>query len=232
MGRLFDAAAALAGVRLVQHYEGQAAMELEALVETPRVVPGGWSIVDGRLDLAPMMATVLTERLAGREAAEAFHGTLIAGLAEWIGAPARRRGLARVALGGGCLMNRVLAEGLVAALRLKGLEPALPREVPANDGGVSFGQAVFALCPRARRKALVGGLTMCLAIPVEVRELLPGDMAKVSLDGVIKIISTALVDDVKVGDYVVLHVGYALAKIDPEEAQKTLELLNAVGVVA
>ena len=73
---------------------------------------------------------------------------------------------------------------------------------------------------------------MCLAIPVEVREVLPGDMAKVSLDGVIKVVSTALLDDVKVGDYVVLHVGYALAKIDPEEAKKTLELLNAVGVGA
>jgi len=73
---------------------------------------------------------------------------------------------------------------------------------------------------------------MCLAIPVEVREVLPDDMAKVSLDGVIKVISTALIEDVRVGDYVVLHVGYALAKIDPEEARKTLELLNAVGVGA
>ena len=73
---------------------------------------------------------------------------------------------------------------------------------------------------------------MCLAIPVEVREVLPDDMAKVSLDGVIKVVSTALIEDVQVGDYVVLHVGYALAKIDPEEAQKTLELLNAVGVGA
>jgi hydrogenase expression/formation protein HypC len=73
---------------------------------------------------------------------------------------------------------------------------------------------------------------MCLAIPVEVREVLGDDMAKVSLDGVVKVISTALVDDVKVGDYVVLHVGYALAKIDPEEARKTIELLNALGAVA
>ena len=73
---------------------------------------------------------------------------------------------------------------------------------------------------------------MCLAIPVEVREVLPDAMAKVSLDGVVKVISTALLDDVKVGDYVVLHVGYALAKIDPEEAQKTIELLNEVGVLA
>ncbi|MBA3038581.1 MAG: HypC/HybG/HupF family hydrogenase formation chaperone [Alphaproteobacteria bacterium] len=67
---------------------------------------------------------------------------------------------------------------------------------------------------------------MCLAIPVQVKEVLPDNMAKVTLDGVSKIISTALVDDVKPGDYLVLHVGYALAKIDPEEAERTLELLR------
>jgi hydrogenase expression/formation protein HypC len=66
---------------------------------------------------------------------------------------------------------------------------------------------------------------MCLAIPVEVKELLPGDMARVSLDGVTKTVSVALVPDVAVGDYVVLHVGYALARIDEEEALRTLALL-------
>ena len=66
---------------------------------------------------------------------------------------------------------------------------------------------------------------MCLAIPVQVTEVLPGEMARVTLDGVSKAISTALIEDVAVGDYVVLHVGYALAKIDPEEAEKTLEML-------
>ena len=70
---------------------------------------------------------------------------------------------------------------------------------------------------------------MCLAIPVQVREVLPNDMAKVSLDGVVKTISTALIEDVQVGDYVVLHVGYALAKIDPEEAERTLELFAQAG---
>ena len=143
-GRLFDAAAALAGVRLAQRYEGQAAMELEALVETPRVLPDGWIVADGRLDLAPLMRSMLDNRLQGREAAEAFHGTLIAGLAEWIGEAARERGIRRIALGGGCLANRVLAEGLVGALIAAGLDPALPREAPVNDGGVSFGQAAFA----------------------------------------------------------------------------------------
>ena len=66
---------------------------------------------------------------------------------------------------------------------------------------------------------------MCLAIPVQVTEVLPGEMARVTLDGVSKTISTALIEDVAIGDYVVLHVGYALAKIDPEEAEKTLEML-------
>ncbi len=72
---------------------------------------------------------------------------------------------------------------------------------------------------------------MCLAIPVQVSEILPDEMAKVSLDGVVKIVSTALVEDLQVGDYVVLHVGYALAKIDPDEAERTLELLASAGAV-
>ena len=67
---------------------------------------------------------------------------------------------------------------------------------------------------------------MCLAIPVQVKEVLPDNMAKVTLDGVSKVISTALVDDIRPGDYLVLHVGYALAKIDPEEAERTLELIR------
>jgi len=73
---------------------------------------------------------------------------------------------------------------------------------------------------------------MCLAIPVQVTELLPDDMAKVCLDGVTKVVSTALVEDLKVGDYVVLHVGYALSKIDPEEAARTLELFASAGEAA
>ena len=71
---------------------------------------------------------------------------------------------------------------------------------------------------------------MCLAIPVRVAELLPDQMAKVTLDGVSKVVSIALVDDVEVGDYIVLHVGYALARIDPEEAARTLEMLATAGV--
>lgn len=65
---------------------------------------------------------------------------------------------------------------------------------------------------------------MCLAIPVQVIELLPDEQAVVALGGVKKTISLALVDDVAVGDYVILHVGYALQKLDRDEAEKTLAL--------
>ena len=65
---------------------------------------------------------------------------------------------------------------------------------------------------------------MCLAIPVRVVKVGAGDTAIVDLGGVQKEISIALLDDVAVGDYVILHVGYALSKLDPEEAEKTLAL--------
>jgi hydrogenase expression/formation protein HypC len=70
---------------------------------------------------------------------------------------------------------------------------------------------------------------MCLAIPAEVIAILPDGMAKVSLDGVTKTVSVALLDEVAVGDFVVLHVGHALARIDKAEAERTLALLAEAG---
>lgn len=67
---------------------------------------------------------------------------------------------------------------------------------------------------------------MCLAIPVRVDELLPDGMARISLAGVARDICISLVDGVSVGDYVVLHVGFAIARISPAEAEKTLALIN------
>jgi hydrogenase expression/formation protein HypC len=67
---------------------------------------------------------------------------------------------------------------------------------------------------------------MCLAIPAEVTELRDGGMAVVNLGGVRKEISIALVPEAKPGDYVVVHVGYALSLIDAREAAKTLALFE------
>jgi len=73
---------------------------------------------------------------------------------------------------------------------------------------------------------------MCLAIPCRVVELLADDMAMIDVSGMRKEISLALVDGVGVGDYVIVHVGYALTRLDPEEADKTLALFAELGDAA
>ncbi|HTO80132.1 MAG TPA: carbamoyltransferase HypF [Methylocystis sp.] len=144
LGRLFDTAAALLGLRLEQDYEGQAAMELEALCRAPRTLPGGFALQDGVLDLSPLFRYLVGEKPSKVEGAELFHGTLIEALAAWIMDSARRFDRRRVALGGGCFMNAVLAEGLALELQKAELEPLLARRVPSNDGGLSLGQAYLA----------------------------------------------------------------------------------------
>jgi len=67
---------------------------------------------------------------------------------------------------------------------------------------------------------------MCLAIPAQLVELLPGEQAVVNLGGIRKTVSIALIDDAQVGDYVIVHVGDAIGKIDPEEAARTLALFG------
>ncbi|MDU8925776.1 HypC/HybG/HupF family hydrogenase formation chaperone [Alisedimentitalea sp. MJ-SS2] len=73
---------------------------------------------------------------------------------------------------------------------------------------------------------------MCLAVPARIVKMYEGGMADVELEGVIKDVSVELVDDVTVGDYVIVHVGYALAKLDPEEAERTLALFAQAGATA
>jgi hydrogenase expression/formation protein HypC len=70
---------------------------------------------------------------------------------------------------------------------------------------------------------------MCLAIPARVVELPSEDVAIVELGGVRKDVSLALVEDVALGDYLIIHVGFALSKLDPEEAEKTLALFAEMG---
>jgi hydrogenase expression/formation protein HypC len=72
---------------------------------------------------------------------------------------------------------------------------------------------------------------MCLAIPARVIELRGAAQVLVDLDGVQRLVSRELLDEVVVGDYLIVHVGYALSKLDQDEARRTLELL-AQGVAA
>ncbi|PWC76491.1 carbamoyltransferase HypF [Azospirillum sp. TSH64] len=139
-GRWFDAACGLLGVRAVAGFEGEAPMTLESLVRQARVADGAWRIEGGELDLTPLLEQLLTVADAV-EGAELFHGTLAAALVGWTLPVLRGHGLGRVVLSGGCLMNAVLAEELVAGFRSAGVEALLPRLAPANDGGLSLGQA-------------------------------------------------------------------------------------------
>jgi hydrogenase expression/formation protein HypC len=72
---------------------------------------------------------------------------------------------------------------------------------------------------------------MCLALPARVIELLPAAEGLIDIGGVRKRISLELVTDVQPGDYVIVHVGYALQRLDPDEAERTLALFAEAGMV-
>ena len=143
-GRWFDAAAGLLGIKPVMAFEGQAAMLLEGLAAAHADAPSiadGWHIdADGTLDLLPALAAIADVRDT-RLAAAMFHATLVAALAEWTLASARRQDLATVVFGGGCFLNAILARGLRARLEAAGLAVLEARELPPNDGGLALGQA-------------------------------------------------------------------------------------------
>ncbi len=144
MGRWFDAAAGLLGVKRRMAFEGQAAMLLEGIAErhgTVHADPSLYTIGRGNeLDLAPLLMRLAGERDAGRGAA-LFHATLVAALASWVARAATERGLPVVAGGGGCFMNAILARGLRGALATHGIRLLEAQAVPPNDGGLALGQA-------------------------------------------------------------------------------------------
>jgi hydrogenase maturation protein HypF len=139
MGRLFDAAAALCGVRTTVSYEGQAAVELEALVD--RDERGAYPLPG--LDARPAIAAVVDDLArgvsAGRVAAR-FHEGVARATAEACAAT----GQTTAVLSGGVFQNRVLLERTSAHLEAAGLRVLRPVRLPPNDGGISYGQAAVA----------------------------------------------------------------------------------------
>lgn len=161
VGRLFDAVAAIAGVRQRVRFEGQAAMELEyaaaaagmAVQPYPFVVSpvgresgvrqAGSTSLRWIIDWAPMIAALLSEVGAGvpvPKIAARFHH----GLVEAAVRIARLVGERRVVLSGGCFQNRYLTERLVSRLREEGFRPYWHQRIPPNDGGIALGQVVAA----------------------------------------------------------------------------------------
>jgi hydrogenase maturation protein HypF len=152
MGRWFDAAAGLLGLRSHSAFEGQAPMLLEALaggaVQTgisPREAADLARLGDdGVLDLLPLLARLADENDAARGAAF-FHAALADGLARWAAQAAERTGLRCVALGGGCFLNALLSHLLLPLLAQRGLQVMQARQAPPNDGGIALGQAWVAM---------------------------------------------------------------------------------------
>ena len=156
VGRLFDAVAALTGLRQQIRFEGQAAMELEFALdgvgteeryELPLVTrhsPPATLHPPLLLDWSPMIEAILADVKRGVPVAKIsakFHNAL----AEAIVAMAKRAGERRVVLSGGCFQNRYLTERTVVRLRQEGFQPYWHQRIPPNDGGIALGQIVAAM---------------------------------------------------------------------------------------
>jgi hydrogenase maturation protein HypF len=150
LGRWFDAAAGLLGVRDLMHFEGQAAMELEGLATRygpVEALPDGYALLEEGtvLDFSPMLPALMGCQNAAYGAA-LFHATVAAGLAEWAIVAVGRKKCAKIAIGGGCAMNAVLMTALSGHFAATGIDLVEARQVPANDGGLALGQAWVARC--------------------------------------------------------------------------------------
>jgi hydrogenase maturation protein HypF len=158
-GRVFEAAGALLGVGEVNRWEGEAAARLEALASRARGRTGPWPGLeiearDGHLLIPSSKLLVEVARRAAdgdapASVAAGFHATfsrLSVDLTERVSKG--ERGV--VALGGGCVVNRILSTQLAEALEELGFEVLLPRDVPPGDGGLSYGQAVVAAVAAGR----------------------------------------------------------------------------------
>lgn len=149
MGRLFDAAATLVGLRGVARYEGQAAMELEAAAgRLPGEVLPYHLHADGddglEFDPVPLLVALAERRAAGvdRDAlAAAFHETIATATAELVRAVAASTGVSTVVLGGGVFQNARLLASVVSRLRAEPMRVLVPAALGPNDGAVSYGQA-------------------------------------------------------------------------------------------
>jgi hydrogenase maturation protein HypF len=151
VGRLFDAVAALVGLRDVVHYEGQAAVELEMLADESCADAYPWTLEDGvwplRLRTDEIIQAIVGDLRRGESAARIaakFHNTVAAATAGLCRILRARGAPGDVVLAGGVFQNTLLLRRLVPQLEALGLRVYVPSKVPLNDGGIALGQAVIA----------------------------------------------------------------------------------------
>jgi hydrogenase maturation protein HypF len=147
IGRLFDAVAALCGLRLEVTYEGQAAMELEAACDGSERGAYPLPTVSGVLDARETIRAIDRDVARGVGAgaiATRFHNALADATAAACVRLAADRGTEIVVLSGGAFQNRRLLERTGGALERAGVRVLVPARLPPNDGGIAFGQAAVA----------------------------------------------------------------------------------------
>jgi hydrogenase maturation protein HypF len=151
LGRVFDGVAAILGLHRKVSFEGQAAMELEALAQRKTEAVYPFDIREDQaaliLDLSPVIRGVveaLEKDVSREEIAFAFHNTLVKALTDMATEVRRRTGFERTVLSGGCFQNRLLLERSIAELGKAGFAVFFHELVPTNDGCISLGQAVSA----------------------------------------------------------------------------------------
>jgi hydrogenase maturation protein HypF len=147
MGRLFDAAAALAGVRQRVNYEAQAAMEFESALDETERGAYKFEIQKETINVQPAIIALLADVRAGESIpvmSARFHNGLAELAREVCDALRRETGVAEVALSGGVWQNKALLTRTVRGLRSDGFKVYIHHQVPTNDGGLSLGQALVA----------------------------------------------------------------------------------------
>jgi hydrogenase maturation protein HypF len=149
-GRLFDAAAALLGIRQRVSYEGQAPLELEGIADCGTSLAATHGIIDDErliVDPLPLFAALLSgleEGIDRRHLARTFHLSLATLTAQMCELVRQQTSLSLVALSGGVFQNRLFTEDLCRLLKERGFTVLTHRLVPPNDGGLALGQAVIA----------------------------------------------------------------------------------------
>jgi hydrogenase maturation protein HypF len=149
-GRLFDAVAALLGLASEVTFEGQAAIALEAAAEPGIDYRYDFEIEEGEpavLDFRPAIVAIGKDISSGRRVGEisaCFHNTLSTAIGEVCSRIGSSDAVDRVCLSGGSFQNLYLLGRTVVELRRRGFDVFLHAQVPANDGGLSLGQAVIA----------------------------------------------------------------------------------------
>lgn len=147
MGRLFDAVSALAGVRQKVNYEGQAAIEFEAMADSAEAGQYAFGVESGRVRVRSVVEALVKDVMAGiptSKISARFHNGLAEAVRETVQKIGRETSLRSVVLSGGVWQNMTLLRKTISLLSKDGFEIYIHREVPTNDGGLSLGQAYIA----------------------------------------------------------------------------------------